>query len=62
MASHNYFKWQKNKFSNTKLVNNWVKYKLDSIFENHLWETQAEIQVWLVTSLLPIPQIFSPRF
>jgi len=45
MALHNYFKWQKNKFNDIKLVNNWIKYKLDPVFENRLWETQAEIQV-----------------
>jgi len=50
MASHNYFKWQKNKFYNIQLVNNWIKYKLGLVFEYHLWQTQAEIQVWLVTS------------
>jgi len=58
MGSHNYFKWQKNKFD--KLVKNWMKYKLDPDFKNHLWQTQSEIQVWLVTLLLPhTPNIFS---
>jgi len=34
--------------------------KLDPVFENHLWQTQAEIQVWLVTSPLShTPNIFS---
>jgi len=26
----------KNKFNNIKLVNNWIKYKLDLVFENRL--------------------------
>jgi len=30
------FQMTKNKFNNIKLVNNWIKYKLDSVFENHL--------------------------
>jgi len=42
MASHNYFKRQK-KFNNVKLVNNWMKYKLDPVFENHLRKSQVEI-------------------
>jgi len=61
MALHNYFKWQKTKFNNIKLVKNWIEYKLDPVFKNHLWQTQAEIQVWLVTSL-PIPPMFSHWF
>jgi len=61
MASHNYFKGQK-KFNNIKLLNNLIKYKLDPVFENYLWQTQAEIQVWLVTSPHSILPIFSHRF
>jgi len=62
MASHNYFKWQKtNIFNNIKLVN-WIKYKLDPVFENHLWQTQAKIQIWLVTSLPIYPQNFLVGF
>jgi len=38
----------KKKLNNIKLVNNWIKYKLDPVFENNLWQTQAEIQQWLV--------------
>jgi len=30
------FQMAKNKFNNIKLVNNWIKYKLDPVFENHL--------------------------
>jgi len=52
------FQTTKNKFNNIKLVNNWKKYKLDPVFENYLWQTQAEIQVWLVMSPLPYPQYF----
>jgi len=37
------FQMTKNKFN-----------KLDPVFENHLWQTQAEIQVWLVKSPLHI--------
>jgi len=49
---------KKNKCNNIKLVINWVNYT-DPVFENHLWQTQAEIQVWLVMSpLLLIAQIF----
>jgi len=44
------FQMTKNKFNDIKLVNNWIKYKLDLVFENHLWQTQAEIQLWLVKS------------
>jgi len=55
MASHNYFKMTKKKFNKfyIKLLNNWIKYKLDPVFKNHLWQTQTKIQVWLVTSSLP---------
>jgi len=28
------FQMTKNKFNNKKLGNNWIKYKLDSVFEN----------------------------
>jgi len=53
------FQMTKNKFDNIKLVNNWMKYKLDPVFENHLPQTQIEIRVWLVTSPLPhIPKYF----
>jgi len=49
MASHNQpVSNDKKKFNNIKLVKNRIKYKLDPVFENHLWQTQAEIQVWLV--------------
>jgi len=37
------FKKTKSKFNNNKLVNNWIKYLLDPVFENHLCQTQAEI-------------------
>jgi len=49
----------KNKFNNIKLVKNWIKYKSDPVFENHLWQTRAEIQVWMVTSPYNTLNIFS---
>jgi len=30
------FQMTKNEFNNIKLVNNWIKYKLDPVFENPL--------------------------
>jgi len=36
-----------------------MKFKLDPVFENHLWRTRTEIQVWLVTSTPHTPNIFS---
>jgi len=30
------FQMTKNKFNNIKLVNNWIKCKLDPVFENYL--------------------------
>jgi len=30
------FQMTKHKFNIIKLVNNWIKYKLDPVFENHL--------------------------
>jgi len=42
MASHNYFKWQKNKCNNIKLVKNWLKYKLDP----GLWKTLETSSAW----------------
>jgi len=41
MASHNYFKWQK-KYNNIKLVNNWIKYKLDP----DLWKPLVTNSAW----------------
>jgi len=55
------FQVTKNKFSNIKFVNKWIKYKLVPVFKNYLCQTQAKIQVWLVTSP-PIPTLFSHRF
>jgi len=30
------FQMTKNKFNNIKIVNNWIKYKFDPVFENHM--------------------------
>jgi len=53
------FQMTKNKFNTViEIVKNWIKYTLDPVFENNLWQTQAEIQAWLVTSSPPYPQYF----
>jgi len=60
MASYKVQRFQEkiNKFNNIKLVNHWIKYKLDTEFENHLWQIQAEIQLMLVMSPPHNPQFF----
>jgi len=55
------FQMTKNKFiaSNIKLVNNWIKYMLDPVFENHLWLWQTQVEIMVVdVTLPPYPQYF----
>jgi len=51
----------KNKFNNIKLVNNWIKYKLDKSLKTTCDKLRFKFQIWLVTSPPKLP-IFSYRF
>jgi len=53
------FQMTKNKFNDIKLVNNWIKYKLDPVFENHLLQTRPKFKYdWWRHPLPPYPQYF----